>query len=165
MAQMLHLAWIRPAFALLALAGLLSLTACGGGGGSVELGPGDGTPTPSVVTVFPPSQTIYPGSPASFTISGGIPPYRVFSSDSAILPVAPDSVLLKKKKNGQCTRYREAIHEFQGWIVVRRQSVTTDGVGVPLPAVDRAPAAAAGCGQEAASARTQIRTNPGGGEF
>jgi hypothetical protein len=91
MARMLTTAWIRPAFALLALAGLLSLTACGGGGGSVN-GPGTGTPTPTVVTVFPPSQTIYPGSPASFTISGGIPPYRVFSSNSAILPVAQNVI-------------------------------------------------------------------------
>jgi hypothetical protein len=91
MSRLLPTAWIRPAFALLALAGLLSLTACGGGGGSVN-GPGTGTPTPTAVAVFPPSQTIYPGSPASFTISGGVPPYRTFSSNSAILPVAQNVV-------------------------------------------------------------------------
>ncbi|MEP7064221.1 MAG: hypothetical protein ABI881_17675 [Betaproteobacteria bacterium] len=91
MARMLTTAWIRPTFALLALAGFLSLTACGGGGGSVN-GPGTGTPTPTAVAVFPPSQTIYPGSPASFTISGGVPPYRSFSSNSAILPVAQNVI-------------------------------------------------------------------------
>ncbi|MEO6748443.1 MAG: hypothetical protein ABI294_02510 [Casimicrobiaceae bacterium] len=91
MARLLTTAWLRPAFALLALAGLLSLTACGGGGGSVN-GPGNVTPTPTVITVFPPSQTVYPGSPAAFTISGGVPPYRAFSSNSAILPVSENVV-------------------------------------------------------------------------
>ncbi len=91
MARLLTTAWLRPAFALFALAGVLSLTACGGGGGSVN-GPGNTTPTPSVVTIFPATQTIYPGTPASFTISGGIPPYRAFSSNAAILPVAQNVV-------------------------------------------------------------------------
>ena len=91
MARLLTTAWLRPAFALLALAGLLSLTACGGGGGSVN-GPGNVTPTPAVITVFPPSQTVYPGSPAAFTISGGVPPYRAFSSNSAILPISENVV-------------------------------------------------------------------------
>ncbi|MEO6929755.1 MAG: hypothetical protein ABI190_11380 [Casimicrobiaceae bacterium] len=91
MARLLTTSWLRPAFALLALAGLLSLTACGGGGGSVN-GPGNVTPTPSVITIFPPTQTVYPGSPATFTVSGGVPPYRVFSSNSAILPVSQNIV-------------------------------------------------------------------------
>jgi hypothetical protein len=91
MARLLTSTWLRPAFALLALAGLLSLTACGGGGGSVN-GPGSSTPPPTAVTVFPPSQTIYPGSPSSFTISGGVPPYRAFSSNSAVLPVAQNVI-------------------------------------------------------------------------
>ncbi len=87
MSRMLISAWLRPVFALLALAGVLSLTACGGGGGSIN-GPGNGVVTPTAIQVFPPAQTIYPGSPASFTISGGVPPYRTFSSNSAVLPVA-----------------------------------------------------------------------------
>jgi hypothetical protein len=91
MPRLLTTAALRVVFALLALAGLLSLTACGGGSGSVQA-PGNVTPTPSAVAVFPPTQTIYPGSPATFTISGGVPPYRAFSSNSSILPVAQNVV-------------------------------------------------------------------------
>jgi hypothetical protein len=78
--------WLRPVLALVALMGVLSLTACGGGGGTVN--GGSTNPPPSVVTVFPPTQTIYPGSAATFTISGGVPPYQVFSSNSSVLPLA-----------------------------------------------------------------------------
>jgi hypothetical protein len=91
MSRLLNSAWLRPVFALLALAGVLLLAACGGGGGSVN-GPGNGVVTPTAIQVFPPAQTIYPGSPASFTISGGVPPYRTFSSNAAILPVAQNVV-------------------------------------------------------------------------
>jgi hypothetical protein len=79
--------WLRPALAFAALAGLLSLTGCGGGSGAVQA-PGNVVSTPSAITVLPQSQTIYPGTPASFTISGGVPPYQAFSSNSAVLPVA-----------------------------------------------------------------------------
>ena len=79
-------AWLRPVLALAALMGVLSLTACGGGSGTVN--GGTTNPPPSVVSVFPPTQTIFPGSAATFTISGGVPPYQVFSSNSAVLPLA-----------------------------------------------------------------------------
>jgi hypothetical protein len=79
--------WLRPALAFAALAGLLSLTGCGGGSGAVQA-PGNVVTPPSAITVLPQAQTIYPGTPASFTISGGVPPYQVFSSNSAVLPVA-----------------------------------------------------------------------------
>lgn len=89
-------AWLRPVLALAVIAGTLSLTACGGGGGT-ENG-GTGPVTPSVVQIFPPTQTIYPGSASTFTVSGGVPPYTAFSSNSAILPIAQsvpnNSVLL-----------------------------------------------------------------------
>jgi hypothetical protein len=78
---------LRPALAFLALAGLLALSACGGGSGAVQA-PGNVQTPPTAVTVIPAQQTIYPGTPAAFTISGGVPPYQAFSSNSAILPVA-----------------------------------------------------------------------------
>ena len=45
------------------------------------------------------SATVYPGTPATLTISGGNPPYRAFSSNPAVLPggrqfVAGDKVVL-----------------------------------------------------------------------
>jgi hypothetical protein len=79
--------WLRPALAFVALAGLASLTGCGGGSGAVQA-PGNVVTPPSAITVLPQAQTIYPGTPASFAISGGVPPYQVFSSNSAVLPVA-----------------------------------------------------------------------------
>jgi len=79
--------WLRPTLLLLAVTGALSLAACGGGNGSIN-NPNPGPPAPTAVTVFPPSQTIYSGTPAAITISGGVQPYRAFSSNSAVLPVA-----------------------------------------------------------------------------
>lgn len=79
--------WLRPLLLVLAVTGVLSLAACGGGGGSIN-NPNPGPPGPSAVTVFPPSQSIYAGTPSTITVSGGLPPYRAFSSNSAVLPVA-----------------------------------------------------------------------------
>jgi hypothetical protein len=86
-------AWLRPVFTLLALAGLLSLAACGGGNGAPN------NPYTSggniALSVLPGTTTVYSGVPATLTISGGKAPYRAFSSDSAVLPVplVPDTTI------------------------------------------------------------------------
>ena len=43
---------------------------------------------PAPLSILPPSATVYPGTPATLTISGGTAPYRAFSSNPAVLPVA-----------------------------------------------------------------------------
>ena len=81
-------AWLRPMLSFLGLAGLLTLAACGGGSGAPN-NPFAPTAQPaSPLIVLPADVTIYPGTPTTLTISGGTAPFRVFSSNAAVLPVA-----------------------------------------------------------------------------
>ena len=77
-------AWLRPLLTLAAMAGVLSLAACGGGGGAPSQVLGGGT-TP--VTVTPSTATVYTGTPSTFLISGGTKPYTILTSDQTALPV------------------------------------------------------------------------------
>jgi hypothetical protein len=80
--------WLRPLAGLFALAAAVFLSGCGGGSGAPN-NPYAPTPAgPGPLTVLPVAATVYSGVPATLTISGGFPPYRAFSSDSSILPVA-----------------------------------------------------------------------------
>ena len=77
-------AWLRPLLTLAALAGVLSLAACGGGNGAPNnpyiAGAGP-------LTVTPNTATTYSGTPFVFLVSGGTLPYTVLTSDQAALPV------------------------------------------------------------------------------
>ena len=44
-------------------------------------------PTTTVPTLLPAAITVYAGSPVTLTVSGGVAPYRAFSSDPTSLPV------------------------------------------------------------------------------
>lgn len=68
---------IRIVFGLLLTA---FLAACGGGGGS----PGGNPNQPTLVTTAGSAITVLPGSASAYGISGGVPPYRVQNSDTAI---------------------------------------------------------------------------------
>jgi hypothetical protein len=98
-------AWLRPVMTLFALAGILSLGACGGGGGAVAGSPYTGGGAPLVV--LPGAPTVYSGVPTILTITGGASPYTAFSSDTSILPVAAPSgntlVLLANQVNADTT--------------------------------------------------------------
>jgi hypothetical protein len=86
-------AWLRPLLTLAALAGVLSLAACGGGNGS----PASIGSTPSIpLAVLPAAPTVYSGTPATLTVSGGQGPYALFSSDQSVLavPVSTDGSFL-----------------------------------------------------------------------
>jgi len=76
--------WLRPFLTLAALAGVLSLAACGGGGGSPNnpFQPGGGA-----LTVTPAAANGYSGVPFTLAISGGTPPYTATSADPALLSV------------------------------------------------------------------------------
>ena len=77
-------AWLRPLLTLAALAGVLSLAACGGGNGAPNnpYQPGAGP-----LTITPGTATGYSGVPFVFSITGGTAPYSVISSDPVLLPV------------------------------------------------------------------------------
>ena len=78
-------AWLRPVLSFLALAGLLSLAACGGGSPNNPYTPGPTTPPPLVVQ--PGSLNIFSNIPATLTITSGLAPFTVFSDTPTILPV------------------------------------------------------------------------------
>lgn len=89
--------WLRPLVGLFALAGVLALTACGGGSGAPN-NPYAPPTSSGPLTVLPAAATVYSGTPSTLSVTGGTPPYRAFSSDSGVLPVsqavAGGSVLL-----------------------------------------------------------------------
>jgi hypothetical protein len=79
--------WLRFIFALVALAALAVLGGCGGGSGAPN-NPFAPPPTvPGPLSILPPSATVYSNTPAILTITGGVSPYFVVSSNTAILPV------------------------------------------------------------------------------
>ncbi len=80
--------WLRPLLTLAALAGVLSLAACGGGNGSTNNPYQPGGAAPSIA---PASASGYSGVPSLFTVTGGTPPYAVTSGNVALLQV-PQSV-------------------------------------------------------------------------
>jgi hypothetical protein len=81
-------AWLQGTLALIGIAGTLLLAGCGGGSGAPN---NPYVPPPPVIpplTLLPSAITVYPGTPATVTISGGVAPYRAFSSDGTTLPIA-----------------------------------------------------------------------------
>src|SRR5690349_882342 len=78
-------AWLRPLLTLAAMAGVLSLAACGGGNGSPSQVLNNGGPAPLSLT--PTTGVAYSGNPFTFLISGGTAPFAVLSSDQTIVPV------------------------------------------------------------------------------
>jgi hypothetical protein len=77
-------AWLRPLLTLAALAGVLSLAACGGGNGAPN-NPFEGGA--GALTITPATATTYSGTPFTFLITGGRKPYTIISSDQSALPV------------------------------------------------------------------------------
>jgi hypothetical protein len=71
--------------ALAALASTLFLAGCGGGGAKDPFDPGPSAPA---FVVNPTSVTVYSNIPTVLTISSGVAPFQVFSSDSVVLPLA-----------------------------------------------------------------------------
>ena len=80
-------AWLRLILSWLALLGVLTLAACGGGNGAPN-NPHAPTPAaPPPLTVAPASITIYAGQPTSITITSGAAPFFAFSDNPGVLPV------------------------------------------------------------------------------
>jgi hypothetical protein len=78
--------WLRSLAGCVGLAGMLGLTACGGGSGA-PFNVFNPPPTAVPLTVLPSSSIAYSGIPTTITVSGGTAPYKAFSSNSTVLPV------------------------------------------------------------------------------
>lgn len=79
--------WLRLIFAPLAFAALALLGGCGGGSGAPNNPFAPPPPVPGPLSILPSVVTVYSNTPALLTISGGVAPYFVVSSNTAILPV------------------------------------------------------------------------------
>jgi hypothetical protein len=80
--------WLRFILASLALAALAVLGGCGGGSGAPNNPYAPPPPVPGPLSILPSTATVYSNTPAILTITGGVAPYFVVSSNTAILPVA-----------------------------------------------------------------------------
>ena len=81
-------AWLRTALALLGIAGIVTLAGCGGGSGAPN---NPYLPPPPIIPdlkLYPAVATAYPGVPLTLTVYGGVPPYRAFTTNATVLPVA-----------------------------------------------------------------------------
>src|SRR4029434_4132328 len=117
----LSAAWLRPLLGFIATAGVLALSACGGGSGAPNNPYAPGPTTPAALTLLPASLTAYAGTPATLTISGGVPPYRAFSSDAAVLPVSlaasSNTVVLNPAQVGTATNVTVSVQDSAGTTV------------------------------------------------
>jgi hypothetical protein len=80
-----HFRSFKALIALAAIAATTLLAGCGGGGAK---DPFDGGPPPPSLVVNPTSLNVYSNLPSVVTISSGVGPFQIFSSDSVVLPVS-----------------------------------------------------------------------------
>jgi hypothetical protein len=79
-----HFRSFKALVALAAIAATTLLAGCGGGGAKDPFD--NGPPAPSLI-VNPTSLNIYSNIPSVLTISSGVAPFQIFTSDSIVLPV------------------------------------------------------------------------------
>ena len=84
----LNLQWLRLILATLALGALAILGGCGGGSGAPNNPFAPGPVSPGPLSILPPAPTVFSNMPTTLTITGGVPPYFVVSSNTAVLPLS-----------------------------------------------------------------------------
>jgi hypothetical protein len=118
--------WIAGVLACVAM-----LAACGGGGGSPGSNPNQGALSVGAVTAV----TLMPGEARDLPVSGGVPPYRVVSTEQAIAVATLDgNRLIIGGQNAGSTQV--TVSDYAGQSV--QLSVT---VGTSIPLYTTAPAA------------------------
>lgn len=161
-------AWIRPALTLVAAAGVLTLSACGGGSGAPNNPYTPGPPVPTQLVVVPDEATAYAGTPLILSISGGTPPYSAFASNPAALPVpstvSGSTIALMANNVDTAQAANVTIRDSGGQVAVSEITVRP---AVLLPAsITIVPNSAPCPGGDACSGQTSVATvkatGPGG---
>src|SRR5215471_9663924 len=162
-------AWLRTLLGLCAIAGVLALSACGGGSGAPN-NPYAPTPAaPGPLTVLPSAAVVYSGVPTTLTVTGGVAPYSAFSSNSAVLPVtqavAGASILLLGTNVAADTGVSITVQDALGTIAA--SSVTVRPAPLLPNLITITPNGDCAVGTSLCSGGTGIATvvvtNPGGG--
>ena len=78
---------LRFLLTTLALGALAILGGCGGGSGAPNNPFAPGPVAPGPLSILPGAPTVYSNTPATLTITGGVPPYFVVSANTAVLPL------------------------------------------------------------------------------
>ena len=159
--------WLRLVLATLMLGALALMGGCGGGSGAPNNPFAPGPVAPGPLSILPPSPTVYANMPATLTITGGIPPYAVFSANTAVLPlsapVTNSTVVLLPANVSADTAVAITVQDSAG------TKVTTTATVKPSPIFNSltvTPASSA-CGQntvcsgQTATAKVTV-TGPGG---
>jgi hypothetical protein len=159
-------AWLRPVLSLLALAGLLSLAACGGGSGAPNNPYQPGPSAPPAVVVQPAAINVFSGVPATLTIISGTAPFSVFSDTPSVLPVAQsvagNTIVLLGAQVPNDTAVRLTVRDALG------QAVDVPVTVKPAPLLNNLAFAATGgdCGADLCSAQSgtvrAVALGPGG---
>ena len=146
-------AWLRPVLSLLALAGLLSLAACGGGSGAHNHAIQPGPSAPPAVIVQPAAINVFSGVPATLTIISGTAPFSVFSDTPSVLPVAQsvagNTIVLLPAQVSADTKVVITVRDALG------QSVNVDVTVKPAPLLNNLTFTPSGgdCGVDLCSAQ------------
>ena len=118
---------LRPALTILGLAGLLALSACGGGSGAPN-NPYVTPPGTPALTVLPTAVIAYSGVPATVTITSGVAPFQAFSSNATVLPVTQsvsgNTIVLLPGKVGADTDVTITVQDFAGQTATVKVTVT-----------------------------------------
>jgi hypothetical protein len=165
----LSAAWLRPLLGLLAIAGVLALSACGGGSGAPNNPYAPAPPVPGPLTVLPSAAVVYSGVPTTLTVTGGAAPYSAFSSNSAVLPVSQSvlggSILLLGSNVGSDTGVSITVQDAAGTVV--GASITVRPAPLLPNLITITPNGDCSVGTSLCSGgtgtATVVVTNPGGG--
>jgi len=161
----LPIIWLRPALSALGLAGLLALSACGGGSGAPN-NPYVAPPGNPLLTVLPTALTAYSGVPVTLTVTSGVAPFSAFSSNATVLPVtqavAGNTIVLLPNKVTADTEVSITVQDSAGQSQIVKVTVTASPIFNSLKFVP----SGSDCGSDLCSGQkgttTVVATGPGG---